>query len=76
MSEKYMVSQTIKYSDGTETTMEYTANPNQEVIEETVHEAVIETSPESIEDEEVSNTEIVEGLEGEEEQGDVNPVLE
>ena len=44
--EKYMVSQTIKYSDGTETTMNYDANENQAEIETTVAEATAITSPE------------------------------
>ncbi len=46
MSDKYMVSQTIKYSDGSETTLNYKANENMEEIETTVAEAVAETSPE------------------------------
>lgn len=41
-----MVSNTIKYSDGTETIVHYNANGDQVEIEETVAAAVTETSPE------------------------------
>lgn len=50
---KHMVSSTHKYSDGTETVVNYTANPDQEEIEATVAEAVESDhrNPDGIEEE-------------------------
>lgn len=47
---KYMVSSTHKFSDGTETVVNYVANPNQEEIEAKVSGAVASdhTSPDGI----------------------------
>lgn len=56
MSEKYMVSQTIKYSDGSETTLNYVKNEKGEEIETIVSEAIAETSPEEEIEEEAVET--------------------
>lgn len=45
MENVYMVSNTIKYSDGTETVVNYDANGNQVEIEQQVAEATAETTP-------------------------------
>lgn len=37
---KYIVSSTHKYSDGTETTVNYVANPNMLEVQETVAKAI------------------------------------
>lgn len=52
---KYMVSSTHKYSDGTETVVNYTANPDQEEIETKVAEAIASDhrNPDGIEVEEI-----------------------
>lgn len=42
--EKYMVSNTIKYSDGTETVLNYVKNPEGEVIEAEVAQAIEDVS--------------------------------
>lgn len=47
MESKYMVSNTIKYSDGTETVISYDQNGSQVEIEQEVAEAIAETSPEA-----------------------------
>jgi hypothetical protein len=47
MSEPHMIKQTISFSDGTETVIEYKANENAEVIEEMVAEAVEAKEPET-----------------------------
>ncbi len=60
--DKYMTKQTIEYSDGTETVLTYTKNPEGELIEATVAEATAVTSPETIE--EVAETSEVESSEG------------
>lgn len=57
MSEKYMTKQTIEYSDGTETVLNFNANGQQEEIETVVAEAVAETSPEEVSEEIVEETE-------------------
>lgn len=45
MEEKpYMVSNTIRFSDGTETVTNYTSNPDGEIIEKEVSEQVSEVS--------------------------------
>lgn len=46
MSEPYMIKQTIQYSDGSETVLNFNANNQQEEIETIVAEAVAITSPE------------------------------
>lgn len=58
---KHMVSSTHKYSDGTETIVNYVANPEKEEIEEKVAEAVESdhTNPDGIEE----NKEIEEAIE-------------
>lgn len=58
---KYMVSSTHKFSDGTETVVNYKANPDQEEIETTVAEAVESdlTNPDGIEDEVVEEETVV-----------------
>lgn len=63
---KYMVSSTHKYSDGTETIVNYNANPDQAEIETVVAEAVESDhrSPDGIE-EELSVVEEIETIETE-----------
>lgn len=56
MEHPYMVSNTIKYSDGTETVVHYDANGSQVEIEQEVAEAIAETSPETPSESEVSDT--------------------
>lgn len=54
--EKYMVSQTIKFSDDTETVMYYGRNGNAQEIEETAAEMVASHQP--VEESSVAGTEI------------------
>lgn len=61
MSDKYMVEQVIKYSDGTETVLTYGENPASAQVEATVAEATdisegvvtpeVEEVPETVEEE-------------------------
>lgn len=50
MEKPYMVSETIKYSDGSEKVITYVENPDAQEIEAAVAEATAITSPEDVEE--------------------------